>query len=227
MTDKTQTKAVSNAPLTDEEFAEKYNRGHKIIDFVGHKKIFFGISLAIIIIGIVCNVIFGTQLDIQFSGGATLKFSYSGEINQSELTDFIQVETTEDRITTTYAQDLMGDSGTTVTVQFSGNDSIKTDIQKNLESDLQKKYPDNNFKCLESNSVDASMGFSFLLKCLTAVAIAAVLMVLYVTIRFKKIGGLSAGVMALCCFVVYILPFKFPPHNPRFYGKRNFVRIIF
>ena len=25
MTDKTQTKAVSNAPLTDEEFAEKYN----------------------------------------------------------------------------------------------------------------------------------------------------------------------------------------------------------
>ena len=65
MTDKTQTKAVSNAPLTDEEFAEKYNRGHKIIDFVGHKKIFFGISLAIIIIGIVCNFIFGTQLDIQ------------------------------------------------------------------------------------------------------------------------------------------------------------------
>ena len=108
MTDKTQTKAVSNAPLTDGEFAEKYNRGHKIIDFVGHKKIFFGISLAIIIIGIVCNFIFGTQLDIQFSGGATLKFSYSGEINQSELTDFIQVETTEDRITTTYAQDLMG-----------------------------------------------------------------------------------------------------------------------
>ena len=41
MTDKTQTKAVSNAPLTDGEFAEKYNRGHKIIDFVGHKKILF------------------------------------------------------------------------------------------------------------------------------------------------------------------------------------------
>lgn len=41
------------------------------------------------------------------------------------------------------------------------------------------------------------MGLSFLLKCLVAVAIASVLMVLYVTIRFKKIGGLSAGVMAL------------------------------
>ena len=163
MTDKTQTKAVSNAPLTDEEFAEKYNRGHKIIDFVGHKKIFFGISLAIIIIGIVCNFIFGTQLDIQFSGGATLKFSYSGEINQSELTDFIQVETTEDRITTTYAQDLMGDSGTTVTVQFSGNDSIKTDIQKNLESDLQKNYPDNNLNQIQLMLQWVSASFSSVL----------------------------------------------------------------
>ena len=38
MTDKTQTKAVSNAPLQMGEFAEKYNRGHKIIDFVGHKR---------------------------------------------------------------------------------------------------------------------------------------------------------------------------------------------
>ena len=41
------------------------------------------------------------------------------------------------------------------------------------------------------------MGWKFLLKCLTAVAIASVLMVIYVTIRFKRIGGLSAGVMAL------------------------------
>ena len=79
MTDKTQTKAVSKAPLTDEEFVNKYNGGRKIIDFVGHKKIFFGISLGIIIIGIICNFIFGTQLDIQFSGGATLKYSNSGE----------------------------------------------------------------------------------------------------------------------------------------------------
>ena len=85
MTDKTQTKAVSKAPLTDEEFVNKYNGGRKIIDFVGHKKIFFGISLSIIIIGIICNFIFGTQLDIQFSGGATLKFSYTGEINLNLL----------------------------------------------------------------------------------------------------------------------------------------------
>lgn len=194
MTNDVQTKA--NSQMTVEQVSEKYNGGKKIIDFVGKRKIFFGISIAIIVLGIICNFIFGTTLDIQFSGGATLRFSYSGEIDQTELYDYIQNKTT-DKITTSFSTDIMGNSGNNVSVQFSGNDAIETDIQQNLEADLQKQYPNNDFKCLESNSVDASMGFNFLLKCLTAVAIASVLMVLYVTFRFKKIGGLSAGVMAL------------------------------
>ena len=182
--------------MTEQEVSEKFNGGKKIIDFVGKKKIFFGISIGIIVLGIIFNFIFGTRLDIQFSGGATLTFSYTGEVDQNALYDFIQEKTT-DKITTSFSQDLMGNTGNNVSVQFSGNNSIETDIQKNLESDLQAQYPDNNFVCLEASSVDASMGFMFLLKCLAAVALASILMVIYVTIRFKKIGGLSAGVMAL------------------------------
>ena len=186
----------ADAPMTIQEISEKYNGGKRIIDFVGKKKIFFCISLGIILIGIVCNFIFGTTLDIQFSGGATLTFSYQGDIDQNKLHDFIQDKTT-DRITTAFSSDLVGGTGNNVTVQFSGNDSIDKEIGSTLEADLQKEYPDAKFVCLEENSVDASMGFSFLLKCLVAVAIASLLMVLYVTIRFKKIGGLSAGMMAL------------------------------
>ncbi len=188
--------AKAQTPMTEQEVSEKFNGGKKIIDFVGKKKIFFGISIGIIVLGIIFNFIFGTRLDIQFSGGATLTFSYTGEVDQNSLYDFIQEKTT-DKITTSFSQDLMGNTGNNVSVQFSGNNSIETEIQKNLESDLQAKYPDNNFVCLEASSVDASMGFMFLLKCLAAVALASILMVIYVTIRFKKIGGLSAGVMAL------------------------------
>ena len=188
--------AKAQTPMTEQEVSEKFNGGKKVIDFVGKKKIFFGISIGIIVLGIIFNFIFGTRLDIQFSGGATLTFSYTGEVDQNSLYDFIQEKTT-DKITTSFSQDLMGNTGNNVSVQFSGNDSIETEIQKNLESDLQAQYPDNNFVCLEASSVDASMGFMFLLKCLAAVALASILMVIYVTIRFKKIGGLSAGVMAL------------------------------
>lgn len=182
--------------MTAQEISERYNGGKRVLDFTGKKKIFFGVSLGIIVIGIICNFIFGTTLDIQFSGGATLTFSYQGDIKQDELYDFIQEKTT-DRITTSFSSDLVGGTGNNVTVQFSGNDAIDQNIRPTLQADLQEKYPDANFVCLEENSVDASMGLSFLLKCLVAVAIASVLMVLYVTIRFKKIGGLSAGMMAL------------------------------
>ncbi len=188
--------AKAQTPMTEQEVSEKFNGGKKVIDFVGKKKIFFGISIGIIVLGIIFNFIFGTRLDIQFSGGATLTFSYTGEVDQNSLYDFIQEKTT-DKITTSFSQDLMGNTGNNVSVQFSGNNSIETEIQKNLESNLQAQYPDNNFVCLEASSVDASMGFMFLLKCLAAVALASILMVIYVTIRFKKIGGLSAGVMAL------------------------------
>ena len=137
-----------------------------------------------------------TTLDIQFSGGASVKYSYSTDISESELTDFIQSHT-EARITTSYSTDMVGNSGHNVAVQFSGNKAIDTNIQSTLLEDLNKQYPDAGFKILESGSIDASMGFNFLLKCLTAVAIASILMVIYVTLRFKKIGGLSAGVTAL------------------------------
>lgn len=182
--------------MTTQEISEKFNGGRRIINFTGKKKIFFGLSLGIILIGIICNFIFGTTLDIQFSGGATLTYSYQGDISHDKLYDFIQ-EKTSDRITTSFSSDLAGGTGNNVTVQFAGNEAIDKEIGSALTADLQKEYPDAKFALLEENSVDPSMGMSFLLKCLVAVGIASVLMVLYVTLRFRKIGGLSAGVMAL------------------------------
>ena len=85
----------------------------------------------------------------------------------------------------------------TIRVEFAGTKAISTNEQKKLTQTVQKAFPDNNFKVLEASAIESSMGSKFLLKCLTAVAIASILMVLYVTVRFRKIGGLSAGVMAL------------------------------
>ncbi len=194
MTNNVQTKAETS--MTTQEISEKFNGGRRILNFTGKKKIFFGLSLGIILIGIICNFIFGTTLDIQFSGGATLTYSYQGDISHDKLHDFIQ-EKTSDRITTSFSSDLAGGTGNNVTVQFAGNEAIDKEIGSTLTADLQKEYPDAKFALLEENSVDPSMGMSFLLKCLVAVGIASVLMVLYVTLRFRKIGGLSAGVMAL------------------------------
>ena len=71
MANNVQTKAETS--MTTQEISEKFNGGRRVLNFTGKKKIFFGLSLGIILIGIICNFIFGTTLDIQFSGGATGK----------------------------------------------------------------------------------------------------------------------------------------------------------
>ena len=173
---------------------------NKLVRFTKFSKVFFGISLGIILIGIICNFVFGTQLDIQFRGGSYIKYSYVGDVDTDKLKDVIQINTKQE-VTMSISSDILSNSkkgdAYTIRVEFAGTKAISTNEQKNLTQTVQKAFPDNNFKVLEASAIESSMGSKFLLKCLTAVAIASILMVLYVTIRFRKIGGLSAGVMAL------------------------------
>ena len=168
----------------------------KDLNFIGKSKVFFGISLGIIVIGLLFNVIFGARLDIQFKGGSIVTCRYEGEIDDAALKDTIQSATPEHSVTFTVAQDITSDAYT-VSIEFAGNDAVSNEEQQAIIDALNEKFPDNNFTVQDSLTVEPSMGLKFLFKCLVAVAIASVLMVLYVTIRFKRIGGLSAGVMAL------------------------------
>ncbi len=173
----------------------------KDLNFVGRRKIFFGISLGIILIGIICNFIFGTTLDIQFKGGAIISYSFTGDVDEAALKDTIQTATPNNVVTFTVSKDIMNNTETddayVIDINFSGENAIDTAQQDKITTELTEKFPENNFVYQESSSVEAAMGTKFLLKCLTAVLIACVLMVLYVTVRFKIIGGLSAGIMAL------------------------------
>lgn len=202
----------------------------KMLDFYSKRKVFFGISMGIIVIGIIFNIIFGVSLDIQFSGGSMISYSYSGQVDENEMKALIQEKTPDDKVTFTVAKDIAGNSengyGYTLTVQFSGNDTIDAELQSDILNSLREKYPDNNFETNEFTSVDATMGLKFFVKCLVAVAIACVLMVIYVTIRFKRIGGMSVGVFGLVAlfhdmimvYIVFVI-FRMPIDS-------NFIAVI-
>ncbi len=202
----------------------------KDLNFVGRSKIFFGISLGIILIGIICNFIFGTTLDIQFKGGAIISYSFTGEIDEATLKDTIQTATPNNVVSFTVSKDIMNNTDTddayVIDINFSGENAIDTAQQDKITNELTEKFPENNFQYQESSSVEAAMGTKFLLKCLTAVLIACVLMVLYVTVRFKIIGGLSAGIMALVAlfhdvamiYFMYVI-FKMPIDS-------NFIAVV-
>ncbi len=108
--------------------------------------------------------------------------------------------------------EVSGDNVITIGEDDADTETTKTDAKsvKNVGSNedirkitkaLQEKFPDANFKEVSSTSVDPSKGTNFFLKCMTAVILAAILMIFYVALRFRKIGGLSAGVMAVVALI--------------------------
>lgn len=169
------------------------------IKFYQHRKIYIGISLAIFAVGIICNLIFGTELDIDFRGGALVEYSYTGTVNQ-ETVDQAIADALGQPVTVTITDgltDAAGNSTNTLTISLSGSDGISLDDQQAIDDQLAAAYPDSTFEMIQSSSVPPTMGSMFFAKCLVAVGLAAVLLVVYVAFRFRKIGGMSAGVMSL------------------------------
>ena len=73
---------------------------------------------------------------------------------------------------------------------------------------LNTTYPDNQFVQQEVSNVNPTIGNEFLAKSVVAVVAACVLILVYVAVRFRRIGGWSAGAMAIVAllhdmFVVY------------------------
>ena len=174
------------------------------IRFVANKKKFALVAAIVLLIGLVCNLVLGTRMDIQFTGGTIIKYSYTGDVDKSVLQEVL-APVTDGKEDYTFAYDVIT-NGTdsnpnNVSVSLPATVSLTADDLNQVLADLQKKLPDANFRQLESNSVEATMGREFFGKCIVAIVLASVLMLVYVAIRFRKIGGWSAGLMSLLALV--------------------------
>ena len=165
----------------------------KPFDFIAHRKIFLLISLGIILVGIVCNILMPVELDITFKGGTLLKYSYTGTIDKPKVDTLVDDTLKKDAVVEVTENDL---SGTNI-LSVSLTDTILPEQQDELKAALLEAFPDNKIEGISANALEAAMGHKFLIKCLVAVGLASVFLVIYVGLRFRKIGGLSAGVMAV------------------------------
>ena len=145
-------------------------------------------------IGIVFTAIFGVNLDINFKGGARMTYSFTGNTDCATIETLIESTIKKD-VTVSENVGLTGDSKKLV-ITLTDTDSLTTDAQKVIADTLTKQYPDNKFEIYDSNSVSPTIAGSFFVKSLVAVLIAGILVVVYVGIRFRKIGGVSAGLTA-------------------------------
>ncbi len=168
-------------------------------NIVGNRNKFFAFSLIVIAVIIAVSVFFGVPMDIEFKGGALLTYSYSGDLDAQEFR--AQAEDVFDTVVTVQTGQDIATNTKTVTINAQGTQTIQPESIENFATMLDESYAENNFNQLEINNVNPVMGAEFFAKCIVAVIMASILILIYISIRFKKIGGWSAGVMAVVALV--------------------------
>lgn len=199
------------------------------IGFYENRKIYFTISIAIMALGLIFNVIFGTQLDVQFKGGAMASYSYTGEINSATVEQAVEkaVKRNVDVAINTNVKSA-GSSETlnNVTLTFAGDQAISVADQKAVLSTLNSTYPSAKFALVDSDSVDPTMGQSFFAKCIVAIIIAFLLLDIYIALRFVKIGGAAAGLFAIIALLHDVVMVYFTFIFARIPLNDNFIAVV-
>ncbi len=198
------------------------------IKFYENRKIYFGITIALLVVGVIFNVIFGTTLDVQFKGGAMLDYSFSGDIDTGEVESIVEEVTGQNVDVGVYSSmvDTNGASSSGLSITFAGTDSITVDEQNAITSAILEKYPESGLVIEETTSVDRTVGTTFFAKCLVAVAITFVLLVIYIAFRFRKIGGASAGIISIIALLHDVILVYFTFVVFRMPINDNFIAVI-
>lgn len=190
---------MSNKKKITTPTAETPSVSEKIYDFCSKKTMILVIAVCVILALVAGIIIRGVNLAIEFKGGTMLTYSYTGDLDlnkiESETENIVGVPVTA------RAGESLDSNGWQVTLSFTSEDGLTADRQFELTESLTAVFPDNQLELFDSSDVSPSSGREFLLKCLLAMVIAAILIIIYIAIRFKKIGGWSAGIcsiFALC-----------------------------
>ena len=146
---------------------------------------------------------FGIDLDINFSGGTKISYSYTGDLELKDI-EAIAEKTLDTKFSASKSTALAGDTAT-FEIALSGKNALSTEKQAELTSAFETAFKDNKIELYNSNSVSPTVAGTFFAKSMVAVLITAILVVIYVGIRFRKIGGISAALTALCALVLDVL----------------------
>jgi len=181
------------------------------MDIIKNKKIYFAISIIVILIGIGFMIYNYSQdkglfnYDIQFVGGTSFEADLGKDFDNSEIDAIVS--------------EVIGENGQ---VQKVGTDGYSVSIKtKALEDqqiiDLKKKLCEKygiEDKEISSNTVGATISGEMQEKAFLAVGISCIAMLIYVSLRFRdfKIGAsciialLHDALVVLACYAIFRIP---------------------
>lgn len=163
-----------------------------IFNFIGRRKIWYIISLAIIIPGIFSLFFQGLNLGIDFTGGNLIQVKFNQEVSSQEVRNVFS-EQINDGISVQEAEENNFLVRTPALTEEQGNKII---------TNLTSKIGENQI--LRNEHVGPVIGKELALNALYALAIASVLMVIYISFRFEFRFGI-AGIISILHDVLIVV----------------------
>lgn len=177
--------------MTNKKFNIDFNKSLKPVLIV------YG---ALFLVGIVLACILGVNLDINFKGGTRIAYSFTGDIAAADAEAAIS-EAISQKTTVSFNTDISGNSKQLI-VTLTGNSSLSSEDQTKITDALTVKFTGNSIKLYDSTSVSPTIAGTFFAKSLVAILLAGIFVVIYVGIRFRKIGGVSAALFAWLSLII-------------------------
>ncbi len=170
-------------------------------DIAGKRKIWFIISLLIIIPGLISMVTRGFNFGIDFTGGTIIDLRFEQPVNISQIRDSLRP----------YGLDgstiqLSGDSSD---VESSTDVMIRTiDLEENDRKAIMSSIRSDvgNYEVMREEKVGATIGGELIFNAVMALVISWVLIILYIAYRFEFRFGIAA-VIALVHDILIVLSF--------------------
>lgn len=180
---------------------------------VENRKKFFAASLIVIIIGFAA-MIFNAQAgrgafqyDVEFTGGTSFDLDLGQEYEQEDLQKLITDVTGQD---SPQIQQVIGTNEVTVKIQ-----SIDSATRETLTNAILEAYP--NAVMGEVNDVSGTVSHEMQTVAIKATLIAAVAMLLYISLRFHDFRAGGSAIIALLHDVLIVLTayavFRIPVNN--------------
>ena len=162
------------------------------MDLIGKRKIYYIISALLIIAGVISMVTKGFVLDIELVGGTIIEAELGQTYDNNDIADIVK-EVTE----STPRIQKMGNNVEAQTAVSISTSALSEDQKEQILNKLATKYGVENITEQSTfRTVSAAFGSEMSSRAIKAVIVAVILIMLYITIMFKALSGLSAGACA-------------------------------
>ncbi len=161
------------------------------------KKIYFIISITLVVVSSLSWLIQGLVLDIDFTGGTTFYVNLGHSFDVKEVSDI--VNDTVGVVPSSVQRS--GAGGEEVVIKMR---TISSEERTKVFDALAEKYSLTQDALLSAENVSATIGKELQESAIWAATIAVILMLLYITIRFELYSGLAAIITLMQNVIIVI-----------------------